>query len=206
MAPFQVFLAANSTQRKSTIGAEPISASKAKLMSAAICTQARWVGVGYKSQQGEFFRRQVLISCNPPRTLQPYISCSLTREREGSVTLLSSKGWVPKIGSVAGDEEDQKFSLPQWIILALVGIFGVLDVLVSAPALASPVHHKFDDITTTESVAHQGCPIRGRAAPVSVLLRYENSYLDHVFEILNLFAFFSLFSKSHDSQVIFFRV
>ena len=176
MAPFQVFLAANSIpQRNSTIGAEPISGNKAKLRSAAICKQARWMGVGYKSQQGEFFRRQV-FSFNPPRILQPYISCSISREREGCVTLLSSKGWVPKIGSVAGEEEDdQKFCLPRWIILTLVGIFGVLDVLVSVPALASPVHHKFDDITTTESVAHQGCPIRGRAAPVSVLLRYERS-------------------------------
>lgn len=177
MAPFQVFLAANTIpHRSSTIGAEPISASKAKLMSAAICTQARWIGVGYKSQQGEFFRRQVLLSFNPPRTLQPYVSCSITRKREGCVTLLSSKGWVPKIGSVAGEEEeDQKFCLPRQIILTLVGIFGVLDVLVSVPALASPVHHKFDEITTTESVTHQGCPIRGRAAPVSVLLRYEHS-------------------------------
>lgn len=177
MAPFQVFLAANSIPpRNFTIGAESISANKAKLMSAAICKQARWMGVGYKSQLGEFFRRQV-FSINPPRTLQPYISCSISRGREGCVTLLSSKGWVPKIGSVAGEEEeeDQKFCLPRWIILTLVGIFGALDVLVSVPALASPVHHKFDDITTTESVAHQGCPIRGRAAPVSVLLRYERS-------------------------------
>lgn len=125
----------------------------------------------------------------------PRITCSFARPRDCSGDCGASRHWVavtfrgifhlPREFTSGEDEEGQEewgaHGLLRCVVFSLVGLMGGLSMffsLAGEPALASPAH-KFVEINSEdEDTAFLGCPARGRAAPLSLLLRYSRSFRD----------------------------
>uniref|UniRef100_A0A7I4FVI0 PDZ domain-containing protein n=1 Tax=Physcomitrium patens TaxID=3218 RepID=A0A7I4FVI0_PHYPA len=107
---------------------------------------------------------------------------------------------LPRGHGVAQDEESQEcggHGLLRYAIFTFVGLMGGLSMLFSLvhePALALSTHEFVDmnlesnDVTLDRDSEAQtmesssvflGCPARGRAAPLSLLLRYPRNFKDH---------------------------
>ncbi|KAG0567495.1 hypothetical protein KC19_7G139300 [Ceratodon purpureus] len=121
----------------------------------------------------------------------PRITCSYTRSKHYDGDCGSSRHWIAitfrnvirlsRENIAVEDEEGQGWGKSGWyrcIIFSLVGGLSMLLSLAGEPAWASPVHEFVEINSEVDETAFLGCPARGRAAPLSLLLRYPKSFRD----------------------------
>ena len=133
------------------------------------------------------FRRNLMLNPSADKRA-PRITCSFTRAKHCDGDCGFTRHWVvatlrnsfhlPReytpLGDDGGQEEWGAYVLLRYIVFSLVGVLGGFSMLLSLasePALGSPGHEFVEPTSEVDETAFLGCPARGRAAPLSVLLR-----------------------------------